>query len=133
MVKSKIYKYYNQINKSKLLAGLSMLILNLFSKYVQINFSKTQEEYFKSAITREIFIFTILFVGTQDIITSLILTASFLILSDTIFNEKSKLCMIPKKFLKLEKALDINNDNYISEKEINRAKEILKRANVNNF
>ena len=133
MVKSKIYKYYNQINKSKLLAGLSMLILNLFSKYVQINFSKTQEEYFKSAITREIFIFTILFVGTQDIITSLILTASFLILSDTIFNEKSKLCMIPKKFLKLEKALDINEDNYISEKEINRAKEILKRANVNNF
>ena len=57
--KYNFYKYYNKLNNSKLLAGLAMIILNLFSKYVQLNFSKSQEAYIKSAITREILIFTI--------------------------------------------------------------------------
>ena len=131
MLFSKIlWKYYNIINNSKLLYGLAMLILNLFSKYVELNLSKTQENYIKNAITREILIFVIMFMGTRDIITSILLTAAFVILSNTIFNEKSKLCMIPAKHLQLHKTLDTNNDNYISDKEIENARDILYKANI---
>ena len=133
--KSNFYKYYNKINNSKLLAGLAMIILNLFSKYVQLNFSKSQEAYIRSAITREIMIFTVLFMGTHDIITSLLLTAAFLILSNTVFNEKSKLCIMPEKYKKLEKlekVLDTNNDNYVSDIEIDKARDILYKASLQN-
>lgn len=125
-----IWKHYASLNNSKLLSGLAMLVLNLFSKYVQLNLSKTQEEYIRNAITREILIFTIIFMGTRDIITSILLTAAFVILSSTVFNEKSRLCIMSSKYTKLNDALDINHDNHISEDEINKARDILYKANI---
>lgn len=129
MVRFNYSKYYNNINNSKLLSGLAMIILNLFSKYVQLNFSKSQEAYIRNAITREILLFTIIFVGTHDIITSILLTAAFIILSNTVFNERSRFCVMPEKYKKLEKVLDTNNDKYISDIEIEKARDILYRAN----
>ena len=130
---NKFNKLYKSINNSKYLAGLSMIILNLFSKYVQLNLSKTQEENIRNAITREIFIFTIIFVGTHDIITSILLTAAFLILSSTVFNERSRFCLIPEKYKKIEDLLDKNKDKHISYEEIKKAKEILQKANKEGF
>lgn len=132
MKQSQIYKYYKNFNNSKYLAGLAMLILNLFSRYVQLNLSKTQEEFIRNSITREILIFTIIFTGTHDIIQSIILTAAFVILANTIFNEKSCMCIIPKKYRILENTIDINNDNRISEDEIRKAKLVLEKAKINN-
>ena len=130
MVRFNYSKYYNNINSSKLLYGLGIIILNLFSKYVQLNISKSQEAYIRNSITREIFIFTVLFVGTRDIITSILLTAALLILSGTVFNKRSRFCIMSEKYKKLDKVLDTNNDNYISDIEIERARDILYRANL---
>ena len=124
---------YYKINNSKYLTGIGILILNIFSKYIQIKLSKSQEEFIKNIITREILIFTIIFIGTRDIITSIILTASFLILSDTVFNYKSKFCLLPEKYKKLEKILDFNKDGKVSDEEIEKAKKILKNANIYNI
>jgi len=121
---------YGKFNNSKLLSGLAMLILNLFSKYVELNISKSQEAYIRNSITREILIFIVVFVGTKDIITSILLTSAFIILSNTVFNEKSKLCIMPLKYKLLNDVLDTNNDNYISDKEIEKAKDILYKANI---
>ena len=124
-------KIYDNINNSKYLSGLALIILNLFSKYVQINLSRSQEEFIRNAITREILIFTIIFVGVRDIITSILLTASFSILSNTVFNHKSKLCLMPEKYKKLEHEIDIKK-NEINYQEIQKAKEILYRAGIKN-
>lgn len=124
---------YYKINNSKYLTGIGILILNIFSKYIQIKLSKSQEEFIKNIITREILIFTIIFIGTRDIITSIILTASFLILSDTVFNYKSKFCLLPEKYKKLEKILDFNKDGKVTNEEIEKAKKILKNANIYNI
>ena len=131
MVKSNsFWKHYGKINNSKLLSGLAMLVLNLFSKYVELNLSKSQEAYIRNSITREILIFIVIFVGTRDIITSVLMTAAFVILSNTVFNEKSNLCIMPAKYKYLHKVLDTNKDNNISEKEINDARDILYKANI---
>jgi len=122
--------YSDPINNSKILAGLGMIILNLFSKYVVINISKTQEAFIKNTITREIFIFIILFVGTKDLFLSLILTGTFVILSGTLFNEHSKFCMIPDKYKELYNEIDYTNDGNISPEEIKRAQDILHKANL---
>jgi hypothetical protein len=131
---SKLWKtfnsHYTKINSSKLLSGLAMIILNIFSKYVQLNFSKTQEAYIRNAITREILIFTIFFVGTNDLITAFLLTAAFMILSSTVFNHKSRFCVIPEKYKKLDMVLDTNKDNHVSDIEIEKARDILRKANL---
>ena len=53
-------KFLDGLNESKLLAGLAMLLLNIGSKYIEFDFTKTQEEWIKYNIGRELFIFTII-------------------------------------------------------------------------
>lgn len=122
--------YYYPINNSKLLAGLGMIILNLFSKYVVLDLSKSQEAFIRNTITRELLIFVIAFVGTRDLLLSLFLTATFVVLSGTIFNEKSKFCVIPEKYKYLYNEVDSNNDGQVSQEEVQRAREILYKANM---
>ena len=38
------------------------------------------------------------------------MTAAFIILSDTVFNEESKFCMIPQKYKILNNVMDTNNE-----------------------
>ena len=122
-------KFLKPINNSKLLAGLGLIILNYFSKYVVLNFSKSQEAFIKNTITREIIIFLTVFTGTRDLLLSLFLTAAFIILSGTIFNENSKFCVIPEIYKYLYNELDINKDGKITDAEIKNAQNILYRAN----
>ena len=130
---SNFNKTLKKLNLNKYLIGVSMIILNLFSKYVELKLTKSQEAFIRNSITREILIFTILFTATQDLIISILMTAAFYILSNTIFNEKSKLCVIPKKYLDIEKLIDTNNDKKITKQEIQAAKDILAKAKREGF
>ena len=69
--------------------------------------------------------------GTRDIYTALVLTAVFTILSDHIFNEESSMCIVPHKYRILHKFVDTNNDNIVTDTEVNNAIEILEKANKN--
>ena len=80
--KMKLFKSIDTINGSRFFAGLVMIMMNIGSKYVNLKLSKTQEQFLKGAIARQILIFSIIWMGTRDIITSLILTAVFIILTD---------------------------------------------------
>ena len=70
------------INESKMLVGIAMILLNIGSKYVDFKFTKAQEQLLRNGIAREILIFAIVFMGTRDIMYSLLLTAAFIILSE---------------------------------------------------
>ena len=130
---SNFNKTLKKLNLNKYLIGVSMIILNLFSKYVELKLTKSQEAFIRNSITREILIFTILFTATHDIIISILMTAAFYILSNTIFNEKSKLCVIPKEYLDIEKLIDTDNDKKITKQEIQSAKDILAKAKREGF
>ena len=121
------------INKNEYITGIAVLILNVVSKYVQINLTKTQENFVKTAFTRELLIFTICFTSTRDIVKSFYLTAAFIILSSTVFNEKSNYCLIPNKYLIYEDILDINGDNKVSKDEISKAKKLFSELRNNNY
>ena len=105
-----------------------MILLNVGSKYASIELSPTQKQFFKSSIFRQLLVFTIIWVGTKDIIISLILTASFHILTNYLFNEKCKYCIIPQKWQTFEETLDLDKNGIITKEEVNRAISILKRA-----
>jgi hypothetical protein len=118
----------NYINSNKYFIGLSMIILNVGSKFISIQFSKSTEEYLKMTVTKQILVFSMCFMGTRCVITSLILTAVFTILSDHLFNEESHYCVMPDKYRVLHKLIDTNNDGEISEEELNSAIQIMEKS-----
>jgi hypothetical protein len=116
------------LNNSKFFAGVVMILLNVGSKFIAVQFSKSTEEYLKMNVTKQLLIFAMAWMGTRDIYTALILTAVFTILSDHLFNEESPYCCVPEKYRILSTLVDENGDGNVSEQEINNAIAILEKA-----
>jgi len=125
---AKIKENLASLNNSKFFAGLVMIMLNIGSKYITIELSKTQEEYLKNHIARQVLIFSIAWMGTRDILMSLALTAIFIVMTEFLFNENSKFCVIPLEYRKYKDVLDLNGDGVVSPDEIKKAEELLKKA-----
>ena len=62
-----IGQYLGYLNNSKFFAGLVMIMLNIGSKYITIELSKSQEQYLKNNIGRQLLIFAISWMGSRDI------------------------------------------------------------------
>jgi len=116
------------LNNSKFFAGIVMILLNIGSKFISIQFSKSTEEYLKMNVTKQLLVFAMAWMGTRDIYVALVLTAVFTILSDHLFNEESPYCCVPDKYRILAKLVDDNSNGYVSEQEINDAIAILEKA-----
>ena len=123
-----IHNHILFLNNSKFFAGIVMILLNIGSKFITIQFSKSTEEYLKMNVTKQILVFSMAWMGTRDIYTALVLTAVFTILSDHLFNEESPYCIVPEKYKVLNKLVDTNNDGVVSEQEITSAIAILEKA-----
>ena len=130
--KKSIGRGLTMMNNSPLLAGLAMLMLNIGSKYIEIGLTKTQEQALRNSIARELLIFAMVFMGTKDIVLSIIMTAAFIILSDYIFNERSRFCIIPRYLRRISLEMDLNKDNIISEEEEEKALEIFTKQKEKN-
>jgi hypothetical protein len=105
-----------------------MIMLNIGSKFISIQFSKSAEQYFKLSVTKQILVFAMAWMGTRDIYTALVITAVFVVLSDHLFNEESRFCIVPHKYRILDKVLDTTGDGFVSEEEIKNAERILEKA-----
>jgi len=115
------------LNDSKFFAGLVILVMNIGSKYISVELSKTQENYIKYSLGRQILIFAIIWMGTRDIVTSLIMTIIFILFADYLFNEHSKYCIIPDQYKELNMVVDVQKTR-VTQKEVNDAIQVLKLA-----
>jgi len=124
--------YINQhvifLNNNKFFAGIVMIMLNIGSKFIMVEFSKSTQEYMKYTVCKQILVFAMSWMGTRDIYTSLGLTAIFTILSEYLFNEESQLCVVPPEYRVLHKLADTNNDGIVSDTELNAAIALLEKA-----
>lgn len=116
------------LNNSKFFAGVIMILLNVGSKFMAIQFSKSTEEYMKFSLSKQLLVFAMAWMGTRDIYVALGLTAVFTILSEHLFNEESSLCVVPHDYRVLHKLLDTNNNGDVSETEIVSAIAVLEKA-----
>lgn len=123
-----VHNHIMYLNNSKFFAGVVMILLNIGSKFISIQFSRSTEEYLKMTVTKQLLVFAMAWMGTRDIYMALILTAVFTVLSDHLFNEESPYCIVPEKYKVLEKLMDTNDDGKVSEQEINAAISILEKA-----
>ena len=116
------------LNNSKFFAGVIMILLNIGSKFITIQFSRSTEEYMKYTVSKQLLVFAMAWMGTRDIYAALGLTAIFTILSEHLFNEESSLCVVPHHYRVLDKLLDINEDGIVSDEELANAIAILEKS-----
>ena len=119
-MKTDFLKNLNKMNGNKYLAGVALLMLNLGSKYLIIDISKSTEQLLKLTIIRRFTLFSIFFIATRNIVVSLILTAVFIVFSSGLFNDKSKFCILPKNLKDVE----------VESKEYQRALEVVDKYNI---
>jgi hypothetical protein len=124
-----ISAHLDYLNSSKFFAGIVMILLNVGSKFITIQFSRSAEEYLKYSVSKQILIFAMAWMGTRDIVTALTLTAIFVILSEYLFNEESNFCVVPQHYRVLNTLVDVNDDGNITKEEIDNAISILDKAN----
>ena len=116
-----IMDYILSLNNSKFVAGITMLVVNLGSKYLAQELSDSQEALFTNVVIRRFVIFTVVFMATKDLLISLVLTAVFIVLVSGLFNENSKYCIIKKR-----KKKKINKKEYQEAKKIIQLYELQK-------
>ena len=121
-----MFEILDTLNSSKYFTGIMMIILNIGSRFVEIKLGSSMESFIKYNVARELLIFTIAWMGTRDIIVSIILTASFVVLSEFLLNHKSRFCVLSDKYKTIN--VDANSDGVISDSEINKAIETLEKA-----
>lgn len=117
----------NFFNNNKYIYGFLMILLNVGARYIEMDIGDEHRYFLSSKVLRRLIIFTIAFIGTRDLLASLIITCCFIILVLNLFNRKSKYCIISKSISKI----DTNNDGDISDEEIKKAYETLLKAGKN--
>jgi hypothetical protein len=123
-----LHEVIKSLDNSKLFAGIIMILLNVGSKFISIQFSKSTEEYLKMNLSKQLLVFAMAWMGTREIYPSLMLTAAFVILSEHFFNEESDYCIVPYEYRILSKLIDTNNDGNVSETEVSEAIAVLEKA-----
>jgi len=136
VLNKKLDKFVNNINQSKIFAGLALLMLNVGSKHIDISLTPAQEAIFKNSITKQILIFSIAWVGSRDVYTALLITCGYVLITEILLNGKSNFSLLPEKLKKLEADIDENNDGVIQDAELEKAINIIrkyKEKNKNNI
>ena len=89
------------LNDNKFFLGVMLILLNIGSRYLVDEFSVKPEEYSRNLILRRLAVFAVCFVGTREIVTSLLLTAGFIIIAQGI-SSKSREGMANKERMEKE-------------------------------
>jgi hypothetical protein len=120
--------YIHPINTSKLFAGILMILMNIGSKYVEVRLSKSQEHALRTHVGRNIVIFCVVFLGTRDLVMSIIMTAAFIVLTEHIFNEESQLCVMPNHLKKMADMATTKKEDVITPEDEKKARELLEKV-----
>lgn len=81
------------LNSNPYFIGLMMLLLNLGGRFIAMEVTKGQEQFFQNPWVRRLLIFTVLFVGTRNIMVAFWSTLVIVLLIGYLFNENSSLCI----------------------------------------
>lgn len=81
-------EYLNSLATSPFFIGIAVLLTNVGSRFITHELSADDEEYQQNILLRRIAVFTACFMATRDIITSIVLTAAFVVLAGGVFRGK---------------------------------------------
>jgi hypothetical protein len=84
-----LHETINHLTSSPFFTGVMILILNIGSRYITHEMSDNEAEYSQNILIRRLAIFAACFVGTRDVIVSILLTAGFVVLASGFLRGKS--------------------------------------------
>ena len=87
-----------RLNNSLFFAGIVMLMLNIGARYIELKLDPSTENFLKTALTKEVLVFSVAWMGTRDLVLALVLTAVFVVLADYGLNANSQYCIMPEKY-----------------------------------
>ena len=103
------------LNNSKVLAGISMILMNVGSRHIISDLGIIHNNVLSSEIFKKIIIFAMFFVATRDVVVAFLLTLSYIFVVDGILHENRRFCIVPKKYIAKNK---ITVDQYVKAKAI---------------
>ncbi len=87
------------VNTNPYFIGLMMIFMNLGGRFLGLEISPKQEQFFQHPLVRRLLIFTVLFIATRNIWVAFWLTIVIILLVGYLLNEKSSLCLFHLKGL----------------------------------
>lgn len=94
------------LNNSKLFLGIMLIVLNIGSRYLVDELSTNPDEYNRNIVLRRIAVFAVCFVGTRDLVTSILLTAGFIIIAQGVSSKSREGMENKKKIEESDKKVD---------------------------
>ena len=110
------------LSNSKMFMAFIMILNTIGGRYITSEMSKYVEIFLNKPWIRRTFIFGTIFLVTRDIKVALFMTLVFVIFFNFFLNDKSKLCLIPKK---IQDENDPYKNGVITLKDIENAEKIL--------
>lgn len=81
-------EYLKSLTSSPFFIGMMLLLLNVGSRFITHEFSDDDKEYSQNILLRRLAIFAVCFVGTRELVVSILLTAAFVVMAGGIFRGK---------------------------------------------
>ncbi len=114
-----MYQLLDLLNNNRIFWGVTMLLLNLGSRFVVADLGKFHETILANEYFKKIILFSMFFVATRDILAAFVLTILYIIIIDGLLHEKRKYCIIPKKYIDtIKNKQDITENQYLQAKQI---------------
>ena len=124
------HNFFHNLNTSTFFAGFVMIILNIGSRYINLDLNSSTESWIKYLMSKEVIVFEVSWMGTRSIYYALVITACFTIIADHLMNVDSKYCVIPSKFRDLHTMTEEKHgpQKNVSDLEISNALHTLEKA-----
>jgi hypothetical protein len=94
---------FGSFNTNLYFVGIMMLVLNLGGRFLAMEITKDQEQFFQNPWVRRFLIFVVLFVATRNLVISFWLTVIVVLVLGYLFNENSPFCILGRTGPKDEK------------------------------
>ena len=83
------------LSANKYVLGIMILLINLGARYIGNELNEFSHKVLNHKFARRFLIFLVIWMGSRDIIVSLVITTCFILLSNTLLNEQSDYCILP--------------------------------------
>ena len=109
------------LNGNKYILGLMILLINLGARYIGNEVSDFMHKVLNHKFARRFLIFLVLWMGTRDLVVAGVITITFIVLVNTVFNENSDFCILP-----------VTNNSTITREEFQLAKQVVAKYELAN-
>ena len=82
------------LGSNKYILGLMILLINLGARYIGNEVSEFMHKVLNHKFARRFLIFLVIWMGTRDLVVAFVITAGFILLVNTLFNESSRFCIL---------------------------------------